>query len=84
MSDLEERIDDMENTVEVIDYTVDTIQTKTNFKIGKLVEDVNNLKKILALATSPDEKDQEKFKMLREAYEKYEFTKKLVLGTEDD
>lgn len=84
MSDLEDRIVELESTVESFDYTIGDSLTNAFSETERLSEEVAQLKKILGLATSPDAKDQEKFRTLREAYEKYEFTKKLVLGIEDD
>ena len=84
MSDLEDRMYDLESTVESFDYSIGDLQSHVTNETNRVSEDIAHLKKILGLATSPDAKDQEKFKTLREAYEKYEFTKKLVLGTGDD
>ena len=47
---------------------------------SKSAGEIERIKKVLALATSPDPADLEKFKMLREAFEKYEFTRNMVLG----
>ena len=46
--------------------------------------EIQRIKKILALATSPDPADLERYKTLREAFEKYEFTRNLILGTNVD
>ena len=45
--------------------------------------EIERVKKILALATSPDPADLEKYKTLREAFENYEFARNLILGTND-
>lgn len=84
MSDLEDRVVELESTVESFDYTIGDSIGYITVENQRLTEEVEHLKKILGLATSPDAKDQEKFRTLREAYEKYEFTRKLVLGIQDD
>jgi hypothetical protein len=84
MSDLEDRMDDLEQTVEQADYSLTDLAADFISYRRKSANEIEQIKKVLALATNPGAEDQEKFKMLREAYEKYEFTKKLVLGTDDD
>ena len=80
---LSDRIDELEANLEQLDYSVDDIHKEFIIFRGKSAGEIERVKKILALATSPDPADLEKYKTLREAFEKYEFARNLILGTND-
>lgn len=91
MSDLEDRIDDLESRMndlemgqEETDYTVDDMHKEFIIFRSKSAGEIERIKKVLALATSPDPEDLEKFKTLREAYEKYQFVRNMVIGNVDE
>lgn len=71
---LERRIERMEKSyVEVNDLIKATkIHTAAIERLGE----------IMALAKSPSEEDLKQFAALREAYDKYDFKRKLILGEE--
>lgn len=90
MSDLEDRIDDLESRMNDLEseqdetgYQVNDMHSDFIIFRSKTAGEIERIKKVLALATSPDPADLEKFKMLREAYDKYEFTRNMILGTND-
>src|SRR5210317_1969603 len=80
---LSDRIDELEAEHEQTSYSVDDIHTEFVLFRGKCVGEIERVKKILALATSPDPEDLEKYKTLRKAFDKYEFTRNLILGSMD-
>jgi len=83
VSKLEERIDDLEASLEQVEYSMDDMHTDYIVFRGKSAGEIERIKKVLALATSPDPENLEKYKTLREAFEKYEFARNLILGTND-
>lgn len=80
---LSDRIDELEASLEQSDYEMDDLHSEFVIFRGKTAGEIERVKKILALATSPDPNDLEKYKTLREAFEKYEFARNLILGTND-
>lgn len=83
VSKLEERIDDLEASLEQVEYSMDDMHTDYIVFRSKSAGEIERIKKVLALATSPDPENLEKYKTLREAFEKYEFARNLILGTND-
>jgi predicted nucleic acid-binding Zn-ribbon protein len=97
MSDLEDRVDTLEDRIsslidqvsdiemsqEQTDYEVSDMHSEFVLFRSKSAGEIERIKKVLALATSPDPADLEKYKTLREAFEKYEFARNLILGTND-
>lgn len=77
---LSDRIDELEANLEQLDYSVDDIHKEFIIFRAKEAGEIERIKKILALATSPDPVDLEQYKTLREAFDKYEFTRNLILG----
>ena len=84
IADLVTRVDDLEGNVESIDYEISDVHTEFVLFRSKSANEIQRVKKILALATSPDPEDLEKFKTLREAFDKYEFTRNLILGDNEE
>ncbi len=98
MSDLEDRIDELDGKLDTLidrfdnleadyeqsNYEQDDLHSEFVLFRSKCANEIERVKKILAPATSPDPADLEKFKTLREAFDKYEFTRNLVLGNEED
>ena len=81
---LSNRIDELESNWEQTDYEVSDIHSEFVIFRGKCAGEIERVKKILALATSPDPDDLEKYKTLREAFDKYEFTRNLILGNKNE
>lgn len=84
MANLVERMDDLEAAQEQTDYQVDDIHSEFVIFRGKSAGEIERIKKVLALATSPAPADLNKYKQLREAYDKYMFTRQLVIGDADE
>jgi len=80
VDDLESRMNDLEANLEQTDYEVSDMHSDFIIFRSKSAGEIERIKKVLALATSPDPADLDKFKTLREAYDKYQFTRNLVLG----
>lgn len=72
---LERRIERMEKSY--VEVTNDLIKAT---KIHTAA--IERLGEIMALAKSPSEEDLKQFAALREAYDKYDFKRKLILGEE--
>ena len=83
MANLVERMDDLEAAQEQTDYQVDDIHSEFVIFRSKTAGEIERIKQVLALATSPDPADLNKYKQLREAYDKYMFTRQLVIGNDD-
>ena len=98
MSDLEDRVDELDGKLDALidrfdnleaeceqsDYEQDDMHNEFIIFRSKCANEIERVKKILALATSPDPDDLEKFKTLREAFDKYEFTRNLILGNNEE
>jgi len=70
---LEVKIERMEKTyVEVTNDLIKAVQIHTAA--------IERMGEVMALAKSPSQKDLEDFAALREAYDKYDFKRKLILG----
>ena len=70
---LEGKIERMEKTyIEVTGDLIKAVQVHTAV--------VERMGEVMALAKSPSQKDLEDFAALREAYDKYDFKRKLILG----
>ena len=84
IANLNERVDELESVTEQTDYAVDDMNSDFVIFRAKSAGEIQNIKKVLALATSPDPDDLDKYTQLREAFDKYQFVKKLVLGDGKD
>ena len=72
---LETKIERMERTyVEVTNDLVKAVQIHTAV--------LERMGEVMALAKSPSEEDLKAYASLREAYDKYDFKRKLILGEE--
>lgn len=83
MDILLERVDDLEAQLEQTDYQVGDMNSEFVIFRSKSAGEIERIKQVLALATSPDPADLNKYKQLREAYDKYMFTRQLVIGDVD-
>jgi len=85
MSDIDEitdSVDSLERRIERLEKTyvevTDELIKATKFHTVA----IERLGEIMALAKSPSEQDLKQFAALREAYDKYDFKRKLILGEE--
>jgi archaellum component FlaC len=70
---LESKIERMEKTyIEVTGDLIKAVQIQT--------ATIERMGEVIALAKSPSQKDLEDFAALREAFDKYDFKRKLILG----
>ena len=73
LGSLERKIERMEKTyVEVTNELVKAVQIHTAV--------IERMGEVISLAKSPSEKDLKAYAALREAYDKYDFVRKLTLG----
>ncbi len=83
-------IETLEDNIDALETKIDRLNdtfvgcTKDIIELLKLQNDLmHELGEALALANSPSKKDLETYKALREAFDKYDFVRKLTLGEKD-
>jgi hypothetical protein len=83
IDDLEIQVDSLENKIDLLNDTFVGC-TKDIIILLKLQNDlISEMSEALALAKSPTKKDLETYSALREAFDKYDFVRKLTLGEKD-
>lgn len=83
MSDISEIVDEvtsLENKIGTLEKVFISCTTDMLEALEMQNRQIAKLGEMVAMATSPLEEDQIKFKTLKEAYNKYEFVKKMTLG----
>ncbi len=84
INDLETQVDSLEDKINVLNDTFVGC-TKDIIVLLKLQNDLlSEMSEALSLAKSPSKKDLETYAALREAFDKYDFVRKLTIGEKDD
>ena len=84
IDELEIQVDSLEDKIDLLNDTFVGC-TKDIIILLKLQNDlISEMSEALALAKSPSKKDLETYAALREAFDKYDFVRKLTLGEKDD
>jgi len=80
---LEDQMDSLENKINILNDTFVGC-TKDIIVLLKLQNElISEVSEALALAKSPTKKDLETYAALREAFDRYDFVRKLTLGKKD-
>lgn len=83
IDELEIQVDSLESKIDLLNDTFVGC-TKDIIILLKLQNDfMHELGEAMALANSPSQKDLETYAALREAFDKYDFVRKLTLGEKD-
>ena len=85
MSDLDEVLNEIEGLDSKIERMEKTYVEVTNDLITAVkmqTAAIERMGEVMALAKSPSQKDLEDFAALREAFDKYDFKRKLIVGGE--
>jgi hypothetical protein len=83
MSDIDEVVESVESLERKIERMERTYLDVTNNLIDAIVAQtaaIDGVGHVVGLARSPNEEDLKAYAALREAYDKYEFKRKLILG----
>lgn len=81
--ELVDQVDSLESKIDLLNDTFVGC-TKDIIILLKLQNDlISEMSEALALAKSPSKKDLETYAALREAFDKYDFVRKLTLGEKD-
>ena len=83
MSDIDEivqAVDGLETKIERMERTYIEVTNELVNQIKIQSEMLSTMGEVMAIAGSPTTKDLEAFAALREAYDKYDFKRKLILG----
>ena len=84
VTSIKEKVEELDDNYEALWDDLHTSDDEWRDNFLNLESEINKIKKILGLAMSPSREEREQFQLLREAFEKYEFTRKLVLGDDED
>ena len=85
MSDMDEVLNEVEGLERKIERMEKTYVEVTNDLINAVkmqTAAIERMGEVMALAKSPSQQDLEDFAALREAFDKYNFKRKLILGGE--
>ena len=85
MSDVDELVSEIESLERKIERMEHTYLDVTNNLIDAIVAQtaaIDSIGHVVGLAKSPNEEDLKAYEALREAYGKYDFKRKLILGEE--
>lgn len=79
--------DEILNEIQLLEGRIDTLEktfincTKDMLEVLQTQSDlILQMNEIMCLATSPSDADLERFQTLREAFDRYDFVRKLTLG----